>query len=99
MSFIKRLEKNIARKEKEIEGEKSKIQLLEEKLNDHKITRAEYNIKKNKIEEKIRALSSRMRVLQGGMAKEKRHQEELAEEKKKKKEEKIEKKKKKKKKE
>ena len=96
MSFIKRLEKNIARKEKEMEGEKAKIKQLEEKFNDHKITRAEFNIKKKKIEEKIRALSSRMRVLQGGVAKEKRHQEELAEEKKKKKEEKEKKKKKKK---
>ena len=49
--------------------------------------------KKKKIEEIIRALDSRMRVLQGGITKEKRHQEELAEEKKKKKEEKLEKKK------
>jgi len=96
MSFEKRLEKAIDRKEKEIEKEHKKIDLLEEKFNDHKITRAEFNIKKKKILEKIKAMSSRMRVLQGGLTREKRHQEELAEEKQKKKEEKLKKKKKKK---
>ena len=93
MSFTKRLEKNIAKKGKAIERDREKIDDLKEKLDAHKITRAEFNIKKKKIEEIIRALDSRMRVLQGGITKEKRHQEELAEEKKKKKEEKLEKKK------
>ncbi len=51
------------------------------------------------IEVKIRTMDSRMRVLQGGLTREKRHKDELAEEKKKKKEEKLEKKKKKEKKE
>ena len=51
---------------------------------------ANKNVKK--IEEKIRAMDARMRVLQGGLTKEKRHQEEQAEEKKKKKEEKLKKK-------
>lgn len=98
MSFEKRLERAIAKKQKEIGKEKKKIQNLGEKLEVHKITRAEFNIKKRKIEEKIRAMDSRMRVLQGGITREKRHQEELAEEKKKKKEKKMKKKEKKKKK-
>jgi hypothetical protein len=97
MSFEKRLKKAIARKEKEIEKEHKKIELIEEKFNDHKITRAEFNIKKKKILEKIKALNSRMRVLQGGLTRERRHQDKLAEEKRKKKEEKQEKKEKKKK--
>ena len=63
-----------------------------DKFDDHKITRAEYNIKRKKIEEKIRTMNARMRVLQGGLTREKRHQEEQAEEKKKKKEEKLKKK-------
>ena len=96
MSFQKRLEKAIAKKVKAIEKEKIKIEVLREKLDSHKITRAEFNIKRKRIEEKIRAMDSRMRVLQGGLTREKRHQEELAEEKKKKKEEKMKKKEKKK---
>ncbi|UCB57992.1 MAG: hypothetical protein JSV67_05120 [Thermoplasmatales archaeon] len=96
MSFEKRLEKAIARKENEIEKEHKKIESLEEKFDAHKITRAEFNIKKKKILEKIKSINSRMRVLQGGLTRERRHQDELAEEKRKKKEEKQEKKKKKK---
>lgn len=96
MSFQKRLKKAIAKKVKAIEKEKIKIEVLREKLDSHKITRAEFNIKRKRIEEKIRAMDSRMRVLQGGLTREKRHQEELAEEKKKKKEEKMKKKEKKK---
>jgi len=94
MSFEKRLEKAIAKKEKEMERENQRIGMLKDKMDSGKITRAEYNIKKNKIEQKIRAMSSRMRVLQGGLTKERRHQEELAEKKRKKKEEKEKKKKK-----
>jgi hypothetical protein len=97
MSFEKRLAKAIAKKEKEIERERKKIEVLQGRFDAGKITRAELNIKKKKTEEKIRALNSRMRVLQGGLTKEKRHQEELAEEKEKKKEEKMKKKEKKKK--
>ncbi|UCH71737.1 MAG: hypothetical protein JSW62_04895 [Thermoplasmatales archaeon] len=93
MSFIKRLEKNIAKKEKAIDRERMKIAELKAKCDSHKITRADFNIKKRHIEEKIRTLNSRMRVLQGGITKEKRHQEELAEEKERKKEEKKKKKK------
>jgi hypothetical protein len=98
MSFEKRLEKAIAKKEKEIEKEKQRISLLQVKLDSGKMTRAEFNIKRKRIEEKIKALNSRMRVLQGGLTREKRHQEELAEEKEKKKDEKMKKKEKKKKK-
>ncbi|PNX46233.1 MAG: hypothetical protein BV457_07065 [Thermoplasmata archaeon M9B1D] len=92
MSFEKRLEKAIEKKEKEIEKEKQRITLLQSKLDSGKITRAEFNIKRKRIEEKIRALDSRMRVLQGGLTREKRHQEELVEKKQKEKEEKMKKK-------
>jgi len=88
MSFIKRLERNIAKKEKVIETEKRKIEELKDKCDSHSITRAEYKIKKNRIEEKIRSLNSRMRVLQGGITKEKKHLEEKEKEKMRKKEEK-----------
>ena len=98
MSFEKRLEKAIEKKGKEIEKEKQRIEILHGKLDSGKMTRAEFNIKRKKMEERIKALSSRMRVLQGGLTREKRHQEEAAEEKEKKKEEKLKKKEKKKKK-
>jgi len=84
MSFEKRLEKSIAKKEKAIEKEKDRIVTIKEKLDSGKITRAKYNIEKKKVEAKIREMSSRMRVVQGLLAKEKRHQIELEEEKKKK---------------
>jgi hypothetical protein len=85
MSFEKRLQKAIAKKEAQMEKEKQKIDKLKEKLDSGKITRAQFNIKKMHHEELIKAMSSRMRVLQGGLTKEKRHQEEKAEKKKEKK--------------
>ena len=92
MSFETRLKKGIAKKEAEIDKEKQKIDLLKEKLDSGKITRAEFNIKKKHHEETIKAMSSRMRTLQGSLTKEKRHQEENAEKKKAKEEEKQKKK-------
>ena len=83
MGFIERLEKNIARLEKKIEKEQMRIEHLHEKCESKKITKADFNIKKRQIEEKIKAMNSRIRVLQGGMTREKRHLEEKAEEKKK----------------
>ena len=93
MSFEARLQKAIAKKEAQMEKEKQKIEMLKEKLDSGKITRAEYSIKKKHHEETIKAMSSRMRVLQGGLTREKRHQEEKAEKKKEKEEEKQKKKK------
>ena len=93
MSFEARLQKAIAKKEAQMEKEKQKIEMLKEKLDAGKITRAEYSIKKKHHEETIKAMSSRMRVLQGGLTREKRHQEEKAEKKKEKEEEKQKKKK------
>lgn len=93
MGFIERLEKNIARLEKKIEKEQMRIEHLHEKCESKKITKADFNIKKMQIEGKIHAMNSRIRVLQGGMTKEKKHQEEKAKEKQKKKEDKEEKKK------
>jgi hypothetical protein len=92
MSFEKRLNKAIAKKEKQMEKEKQKINILEEKLDSGKITRAQFNIKRKHHEEIIKAMSSRMRVLQGGVTRERRHQEEKAEKKKEKEEEKQKKK-------
>ncbi len=94
MGFVERLERNIAKLEKRIQKEEERIVSLQEKCEAHKITRAELNLKKRKIDDHIRALNSRLRVLQGGIAKEKRFEEERVEEKKKKKEEKQKKKKK-----
>lgn len=69
-----------------------KIAELEEKCDSKKITRADFSIKKKQHDERIHALSSRIRVLQGGIVREKQHQEEKAEAKKKKQEEKEKKK-------
>ena len=81
MGFIERLEKNIAKLEKRIEKEEEKIRELHEKLESKKITKAEFNLKKRHIEDKVNAMKARIRILQGGMAKEKRHLEEKKKEK------------------
>jgi len=92
MGFIERLQKNIAKLEKRIEKEQMGIFNLQQKCDNKKITKAEFTIKKRAIEERINGMKSRIRVLQGGMVREKQHQEEKAEEKKKKEEEKLKKK-------
>ena len=76
MSFIKRLEKNIIKREKAIEKENEKLDILKNKLNSNELTRAEYNIKKGKIENNIRTLDARIRTLKGIITKEKKHIEE-----------------------
>jgi hypothetical protein len=92
MGFIERLEKNIAKLEKSIDKEKIKISFLEDKCDSKKITKAEFNLKRRRHDEHIHAMSARIRVLQGGIVREKQHIEEKAEEKEKKKEEKEKKK-------
>jgi len=67
MGFIQRLERNIAKLEKRIQKEEEKIVSLQQKYESHKITPAEFNLKKRKIDDHIRALNSRLRVLQGGI--------------------------------
>ena len=88
MSFIDRLQKNINKLEKRIEREQQKIENLHQKCDNKQITKADYSLKKKRIEEKIHAMNSRIRVLQGGMTREKKHIAEKQEEKRKKKEEK-----------
>ncbi len=92
MGFIERLEKNIATLEKKIEKEELKIASLQAKCDGKKITKAEFVLKKRQHDDHIHAWSSRIRVLQGGIVREKKHQEDKAEEKQKKQEEKDKKK-------
>lgn len=92
MSFIDRLEKNIAKLEKKIEKEEMKVAQLEAKCEGKKITKAAFNLKKRPHDERIHAWSARIRVLQGGIVREKQHIEEKTEEKEKKKEKKEKKK-------
>ena len=88
MSFLTRLDKNIKKMEKRIENEESKIQKLDEKYNDKKITKAKFNIEKRKIHDKIKSLRARHQTLKGLVVKEIHHHEE----KEKKKEKKLKKK-------
>ena len=48
MGFLERLQKKIVVKEKHIAKEREKIDDLKVKLDSHKLTRAQYNIKKKK---------------------------------------------------
>ena len=99
MGFIERLERNITKLETKIEKEQMKIAQLEAKCESKKITKAEFCLKKRHHDEHIHSFSARIRVLQGGIVREKQNIEEKAEEKEKKKEEKEKKKEKKEKKE
>ena len=83
------MERNIEKLEKNIEKEHTKTEELFNKYCDKKITHAEFNLKREKIERKIRAMDSRKRVLQGAIAKEKKHLVEKGEVKLKKKAEKV----------
>ena len=49
---------------------------MKNKLNSNELTRATYNIKKGKIENKIRTLDARIRTLKGMVIKEKKIMEE-----------------------
>ena len=92
MAFLDRLNKNIAKLEKQIEKEEAKIAQLHEKFESKKITKAKMNIEKRKIYDKIKAMKARVQTLKGLTVREKQHLEEKAEEKKKKEEEKMKKK-------
>jgi cellulose biosynthesis protein BcsQ len=92
MGFIERLEKQIAKLEKRIEKEQVKLAQLGTRCDSKKITKADFSIRKRQHDEKIHAMNARIRVLQGGIVREKAHQEEKAEEKEKKQEEKEKKK-------
>ena len=92
MGFIERLEKNIVTLEKKIGKEELKIVSLQARCDGKKITKAEFVLKRRQHDDHIHAWSSRIRVLQGGIVREKKHQEEKAEEKQKKQEEKEKKK-------
>lgn len=73
MSLIRRLEREILGFEKHIEKENMQIDKLYDKMVSKKITGGDFSIKKEKIEDKIRAMKSRIRVLHGELAKIKRH--------------------------
>ena len=87
MGFVERLERNIAKLEKRIEKEQVKIADLQEKCEAKKITKADFNIKKQQHETKIHAMDSRMRVLLGGVTKEKKKEKKEKKNKKRKKKE------------
>ncbi len=93
MGFRERLDKNIVKLEKRIEKEEIRIEHLQDKYKNKKITKAKFNIEKRKIDDKIRTMKRRMSDLHGWTVKEKHHLEEKAEEKQKKKEKKKKKKK------
>ena len=76
MGLIGRLERNITKLEKRIEKEEMKIENLHEKCGRKKITKAEFNIKKKHVEEKIHTMKSEIGGLHGEIVKAKRHLEE-----------------------
>ena len=92
MGFIERVDKNISKLGKRISKEESKIAILNKKFEEKKITKAKLNLEHNKINEKIKALKTRIQTLKGIIVKEKQHQEKKEEDRKKKEEKKIKKK-------
>jgi len=76
MGKIRRLERNIEKLEEKIVKEQLKIEDLLIKCDSKKITKADYNIKREHIEEKIHVMKSEIGGLHGDVAKTKRRLEE-----------------------
>jgi len=72
MSKISSFEREIKKLEDNIEKQQKKIEDLKEKYREKKISGDSFSLKKEKIVDKIRAMNSRMRLLQGGIVREKR---------------------------
>ena len=75
MGLLERLEKNIEKLERKIEKNKQKIEELRRKYEEKKMTKAEFLKKKRKYEDRIHGLNARIRILRGGIAREKRKEE------------------------
>ena len=75
MGLLERLEKNIQKLEKRIEKKRQKIEELKRKYEEKKITKAEFIKRKRKYEDRIHGLNARIRILRGGIAREKRKEE------------------------
>lgn len=71
MSAYDRMEKKIDRLEHIIEKNQEKINDLEHKRKDHKISEQKFCSKKKHIQTKIRSLDAQVRVLKGGLVKRK----------------------------
>ena len=76
MGLIGRLEKSIVKLERKIKKEEMKIENLHEKCERKKISKAEFNIKKKHVEEKIHKMKSEIGGLHGEIVKAKRRIEE-----------------------
>jgi uncharacterized coiled-coil protein SlyX len=68
-----RMEKRIEKLEKNIEKNREKIKELETKCEEHEISEKKFHKKKTHLLEKIRVLDSQVRVLKGGLVKQKHH--------------------------
>lgn len=74
--YIRRLEKGIVKREKNISKLRNKIATFEQRKEDGKITRAKYEMKKTELESKIRVLAARVSTYKGAIGKERRKIEE-----------------------
>ncbi len=70
--YIRRLEKGVVKREKQITKLRAKIETFEQRHEAGKITRAKYEIKKAQIESKIRVLAARVSTYRGAIGKERR---------------------------
>ena len=75
MTTYDRMEKRIEKLEKNLEKNREKIKDLEMKCEAHTISDKRYDSKKRHLTEKIRTLDSQVRVLKGGLVKQKHHKE------------------------
>jgi len=72
MSLIKSMEHKIDRLEKKIEKEKEKMNDFQLKYNHNNISKIEFQSMKKRIEEMIKVMNLRMRILKGEIIKKKR---------------------------
>lgn len=74
--FIRRLEKNAAKREKLIAKYRAKLDKYEEKHRQGKVTRAKLEMKKKHFEQKIRYSSAKLHQYRGQIGKERRKESE-----------------------
>jgi chromosome segregation ATPase len=79
MSTYDRMERKIERLERHIDKHKQKMNELHQKHQNHEISERKYCSKKNHIQSKIRDLDAQVRILKGGLVKQKHHLKDSAE--------------------
>ncbi len=79
MSVSHRLERKIEKLEQKIDKQKQKMNMLQQRHHDHVITDKKFSSQKARFQSRIRNLDAQIRILKGGLVKQKHHLDKSAE--------------------